>query len=161
MIIIGYQGIGKSTLASTNSQYIDLGSECFWVDGKRADDWYKPYCQIAEHLSKQGYIVFTSSHEVVRNYLGGMYTSEPIACIYPAIALKDKWLEKLETRYLRSHLEKDFKAWKNAEDRYTENINEIAATPAIPHKWEITNINYCLEDEIEVLIDHFDLDSSR
>ena len=66
MIVIGYQGIGKSTLANKDLRFIDLESGNFWVDGKRADDWYKPYCQIAEHLSRQGYIVFTSSHEVVR-----------------------------------------------------------------------------------------------
>ena len=51
MIVIGYQGIGKSSLAGRNNIFIDLESGNFWVDGKRADDWYKPYCQIAEHLS--------------------------------------------------------------------------------------------------------------
>ena len=39
MIIIGYQGIGKSTLAGHNS-VIDLESGNFWNDGKRIDDWY-------------------------------------------------------------------------------------------------------------------------
>ena len=53
MIVIGYQGIGKSTLAGRDHKFIDLESGNFWVDGKRADDWYKPYCQIAEHLSKK------------------------------------------------------------------------------------------------------------
>ena len=68
MIISGYQGIGKSSLAGKNN-CIDLESGNFWVDGKRADDWYKPYCQIANHLSQQGYTVFVSSHEVVRKEL--------------------------------------------------------------------------------------------
>lgn len=30
MIITGYQGIGKSTLAKTNDKIIDLESSCFW-----------------------------------------------------------------------------------------------------------------------------------
>lgn len=58
MIIVGYQGIGKSSLAGRDKKFIDLESGNFWIDGKRADDWYKPYCKIAEHLSQQGYYVF-------------------------------------------------------------------------------------------------------
>ena len=74
MIIIGYQGIGKSTLAGKN-KCIDLESGNFWFydletyQKVRHNDWYIPYCNIANHLSEQGYIVFTSSHEVVRNEL--------------------------------------------------------------------------------------------
>ena len=116
MIVIGYQGIGKSTLAGRNNRFIDLESGNFWVDGKRADDWYKPYCQIAEHLSQQGYIVFTSSHEVVRKQLEN--SGETIVVVYPSIKLKDEWIAKLEKRYEESGLEKDYKALMNAKDRY-------------------------------------------
>lgn len=123
MIIIGYQGIGKSTLAGKNG-CIDLESGNFWVDGKRADDWYVPYCQIANHLSQQGYTVFVSSHEVVRNEL--LKSGEHVVAIVPSPKLKDEWIKKLKDRYERTGLEKDFKAWKNAEDRYVENIIEIA-----------------------------------
>ena len=65
MIVIGYQGIGKSTIShASKGNFIDLESGNFWVDGKRDPEWFKPYCQIALHLHKQGYVVFTSSHEV-------------------------------------------------------------------------------------------------
>ena len=123
MIIIGYQGIGKSTLANEDKHYIDLESGCFWVDGKRDENWYKPYCNIAEHLSKQGYTVFVSSHEVVRKRL--QQSSELIGAVVPSLNLKDEWIKKLEYRYKYSKLEKDYKAWKNAEDRYEDNIKEI------------------------------------
>lgn len=33
MIIIGYQGIGKSTLAHEDNKYIDLESGNFWYQG--------------------------------------------------------------------------------------------------------------------------------
>lgn len=125
MIIIGYQGIGKSTLANKDLRFIDLESGNFWVDGKRADDWYKPYCQIAEHLSKQGYIVFTSSHEVVRNQLVG--STEKVICCAPDLSLEDKWIDKLKNRYEASGLDKDYKAYMNAAARYAENIKEIAS----------------------------------
>lgn len=108
MIVIGYQGIGKSTLSNADTKCIDLESGNFRVDGKRADDWYKAYCKIANHLSEQGYTVFVSSHEVVRNEL--MKSKEKVVIVCPSIGLKDKWIEKLENRYAISHLDKDYRA---------------------------------------------------
>ena len=123
MIVVGYQGIGKSTLAGKDN-CIDLESGNFWVDGKRADDWYKPYCQIANHLSEQGYTVFVSSHEVVRKELEK--SKEDVVIIYPSHTLKYQWIEKLKERYERTDLIKDFKAWKNAEEMYSQNIEDLA-----------------------------------
>ena len=142
MIVIGYQGIGKSTLAGRNNRFIDLESSNFWVDGKRADDWYKPYCQIAEHLSRQGYIVFTSSHEVVRKQLEK--SREAVVLVFPSIELKDEWISKLQDRYEWSGLEKDYKALMNAKDRYEDNIKELEASN-IEYKMALKNIDYDLE----------------
>ena len=142
MIVIGYQGIGKSTLAGRDNKFIDLESGNFWVDGKRADDWYKPYCQIAEHLSQQGYIVFTSSHEVVRKQLDG--SRELIVVVYPSVELKDKWIVKLERRHKESGLDKDYKALMNAKDRYEENIKELEMCSSF-EKMCLTKIDYDLE----------------
>lgn len=141
MIIIGYQGIGKSTLSKMYLNYVDLESGCFWVDGKRAEDWYKPYCKIAEHLSQQGYIVFVSSHEVVRNELKN--SSEQVMCCVPALDLKTFWVTSLKERYEKTQLTKDYRAWKNAEDRYAENIKEIADS-GFPVIW-IREIPYNLD----------------
>ena len=145
MIIIGYQGIGKSTLAGKDN-YIDLESGNFWHNGVRPDNWYVFYCQIAEHLSQQGYNVFVSSHEVVRNRLR-KYSKESLYIIYPSIELKEAWIDKLKKRFENSKLEKDYKAWMNAEDRYTENINELknSGISCI----EITDMKYSLEDIIK------------
>lgn len=142
MIVIGYQGIGKSTLAKLDLRFVDLESGNFWVDGKRADDWYKPYCQIAEHLSQQGYIVFTSSHEVVRNQLKN--SNEKVICCVPALPLKDEWIQKLKDRYEESGLDKDYKAYMNAADRYTENITEIAKS-GFEVLW-LESMDYDLQD---------------
>lgn len=142
MIVIGYQGIGKSTLAKLDLRFVDLESGNFWADGKRADDWYKPYCQIAEHLSQQGYIVFTSSHEVVRNCLA--CSNEKVICCVPALSLKDEWIHRLKDRYEESGLDKDYKAYMNAADRYTENITEIANS-GIDVLW-LESIDYDLQD---------------
>ena len=122
MIIIGYQGIGKSSIAGKN-KCIDLESGNFWVDGKRDENWYIPYCNIATHLSQQGYTVCTSSHEVVRNQLKN--SNEKVIIIHPSISLKDEWIERLKVRYENTKSEKDYKAYMNAVDRYEENIKEI------------------------------------
>ena len=124
MIVIGYQGIGKSSLAKQDKNFIDLESGCFWVNDKRPDDWYEYYCNVAEHLSSQGYIVFVSSHQVVRDRL----RSSPyqVVCCAPSLDLKTQWIQKLEDRYNLTRLQKDYKAWRNAVDRYDENIREIA-----------------------------------
>lgn len=142
MIVIGYQGIGKSTLAGRDHKYIDLESGNFWVDGKRSYDWYKPYCQIAEHLSQQGYIVFTSSHEVVRNRLAD--SNEVVVLVYPSLQLKNLWIDKLENRYRETGLEKDYKALMNAKDRYDENIQELMASH-FNFKLELAKPDYDLE----------------
>ena len=141
MIIVGYQGIGKSTIAGKDN-CIDLESGNFWVDGKRSDDWYKPYCQIAIHLSEQGYNVFVSSHEVVRKELEK--SEEGIVIIYPSLTLKDEWIDKLEKRYRKTLLDKDYKAWKNAEDRYEEDIKELSKFNIRVLREEICSMDYDL-----------------
>lgn len=148
MIIVGYQGIGKSSLAKKSHDYIDLESGCFWVDGKRPDDWYKYYCQMAEHLSKYGYIVFVSSHKAVRDFLKN--SSEKVFFIAPSIDLKDQWVDKLKLRFEQSTLSKDYKAWKNAEECFEENIKDIRSDFV---GCCIDSMNYDLEEIIKFLND--------
>ena len=143
MIVIGYQGIGKSTLADRDICYIDLESRNFFVDGKRAEDWYRPYCQIAEHLSKQGYVVFTSSHEVVREQLKN--STETVVLVYPSVELKTAWLEKLCNRYQETGLDKDYRAYMNAEARYEETIRELDNCD-IKIKVILRSMDYDLDD---------------
>lgn len=129
MIFIGYQGVGKSTIAEHDIISIDLESGNFWYkltdtsEPIRDKLWYIPYCNIAESLSLQGYNVFVSSHECVRKQLAN--SIEHVVAIVPAIELKDAWVHKLARRYEASGLDKDYKAWMNAKDRYEANIQEI------------------------------------
>lgn len=143
MIVIGYQGIGKSTLAVRDHRYIDLESGNFWVDGERADNWYKTYCNIAEHLSQQGYIVFVSSHEVVRRRLE--YSNELVVLVYPHEELRNAWIDKLNARYRETGLVKDYKALMNAAERYNENICELEAEENFDGKLVIRRMDYDLE----------------
>ena len=142
MIVIGYQGIGKSSLSKIFS--IDLESGNFWVDGRRDENWYIPYCNIANDISSQGYIVCTSSHKPVRDYLKN--SKERVVVVFPALELKEQWVERLKKRYEESGLEKDYKAMMNAVDRYDDNIKELMAEPF--DKLIIKNMNYNLTDMI-------------
>lgn len=139
MIIVGYQGIGKSTLAGTYN-CIDLESSNFFVNGKRNDDWYVVYCNIANHLSKQGYTVCMSSHEVVRKELEK--SEEDVYVVYPAVSLRDEWVEKLRTRWQLTGLDKDYRAYMNAEDRYFSNIEELEQGGL--QTYRITSMDYDL-----------------
>jgi len=125
MIIIGYQGIGKSSVSGVDSGCIDLESSNFWYEGVRTDDWYIYYCNIALDLSKQGFTVFTSSHQCVIDYLVRHNAETNIVCVFPAEHLKSEWIKRLQDRYDNNPSEKNFKALANAKDRFEENIKEI------------------------------------
>ena len=157
MIVIGYQGIGKSSLSKVNNKYIDLESGNFWVNGKRAEDWYIPYCNIAQDLSSQGHIVFTSSHDVVRKcFIENLDRTEKVIVVAPSKDLKEQWIEKLKQRYESTNLEKDYKAYMNAADRYSENISELLSDSiSLDGNIIITHMEYDLEGLIEVLEENF------
>lgn len=146
MIIIGFQGIGKSSLARSASNTIDLESGCFWNGNYRPDDWYVYYCNIAIDLSSQGNTVFTSSHKNVRDHFARLPKNELIAVCYPSLKLKDDWIEKLRIRYERTGLAKDEKAWMNAALCYESNIKDMMASPF--DKIEIKSMFYDLHQLI-------------
>lgn len=129
MIIIGFQGIGKSSLSRSASNVIDLESGCFWNKHYRSSDWYVYYCQVAIDLSAQGNVVFTSSHADVRYWLAHTEHHEQIAVCYPSLELKDEWIEKLQARYERTKLPKDEKAWARASLCYEADITELILSP--------------------------------
>ena len=143
MIYVGYQGIGKSSIAGKNN-CIDLESGNFWVDDKRTDNWHKIYVNIAEHLSNQGYKVFLSSHKVVREELYNRGIEFTAIC--PSLKLKEQWINRLQERFDRTRSTKDFKALKNAEEKYEENIKDLASEK---NTIIITDVNYDLSDLIK------------
>ena len=152
MIISGYQGIGKSTLAGSEGRtFIDLESGNFFVNDKRADDWYIVYCQIAISLMAQGYTVFVSSHKVVRDYLARLVTPEKLLLIYPSLKLRDEWIEKLRVRFNETMLEKDYKALMGAVVSYEDNIKELRSQEGF-NKLEIKSMDYSL---YELLVNYW------
>ena len=153
MIIIGFPGIGKSTLACNNYKFVDLESSYFKTPDVRNEDWVVEYCQCAVYLSLHGFIVFVSSHKAVRDYLAKIHISEPIVYIFPSERIREQWIKKLEDRYMESGLDKDYRAFIRARDYYDDDIRVLYSDDGIHYKWVITDINYDLEEEIEKFID--------
>ena len=165
LIIIGYQGIGKTTLAKSNDEMylgnglpvIDFESSLFKIDGDRVDDWYVIYCRQAVAMAKQGFVVFVSSHQCVRNELG-KYDQDDfgIATIAPTYALKEQWIDKLHKRYFNDPSEKNLAAFKDAEANYDKNIYQISSNPQFTHIF-INSMGYSLKTILKGLFLIFDL----
>lgn len=147
MIIIGYPGIGKSTLAVGNNKYIDLESSLFNDnEGKKPKYWYQTYCKIAEDLSTQGYIVFVSCHREVQDYLAA--SNEIVALCYPALELKNQWFQKLLNRYMLYTSDKNLAALTTSLKYYNTHITALDKSGFI-YKIVLEDINYILDDEIQ------------
>ena len=104
------------------------------------------YCNVAEDLSRQGYVVFVSSHQPVRERL--LKSEEYVVVCVPSLILKDEWIKKLKERYENSLLEKDYKAYINAADRFAENVTEIMNSGF--DVILITDADYNLQNLIEI-----------
>lgn len=153
MIVIGYQGIGKSTLANdtTHDNIIDLESSMFKINGQRDGNWERIYCRIAVSLAKQGNVVFISSHKEVRNELAIFTYVCPMVTITPALYLESEWISRLRERYESNPSEKNLAAYENAKACYEGNIIDIRSNSLFDHI-ELRDINYLLEDVIDGLM---------
>ena len=149
MIIIGYQGIGKSTLSQSYNGFIDLESSLFkHENGTRSSDWAKIYCKVAESLSEQKYWVLVSSHGSVQVELSK--SEERVIAIYPSIDIKDEWVKKLKNRWDETKEEKDYAAYIGAAMNYESEIEVLNRSPF--DKIIIRNVYYDLPN---MIIDHF------
>lgn len=151
MIIIGYQGIGKSTLCKTyekSLRYIDLESGLMrdpMNDNKRWDNWAEIYCNIALSLSDQGYMVFVSSHKAVQDILAE--SKDEVIAIYPSKRVKDEWIKKLLERYKKTGLRKDEIAWLDAKTNFDAEIDILENSSFA--KSSICDMDYDLKEIIE------------
>lgn len=149
-IIIGYPGIGKSTLAITDSRYIDLESSLFnKPNGSKPSDWYETYCKVAIDLALHGYRVFVSSHLHVQVYLSSVEIPDivKIYSCYPSIELEGYWLRKLHSRFVQSGSRKDAAAYVYCNKNYrksVENMMRFDFNPIV-----IGNIDYKLDQLLE------------
>lgn len=150
MIIIGYPGIGKSTLAGRYKEYIDLESSN-WnnPDNTKPDNWWWSYGKVAEDLSRQGYRVFVSCHPAVQKYFEE--SSEYVMVCYPSLELKTHWQDKLNTRYENDRSMKNLAALNNVQLFYNKQIKTLEES-SFKHKCILKDMNYTLDNEIDNVI---------
>lgn len=166
LIIIGYPGIGKSSLAyshSIYSRYIDLESSVFKIDNEKCLGWHIIYCRQAVQLAKQGFIVLVSSHEEVRKELSYYAASEDdvaILSITPSALLKDEWITKLHERYLAERTLENKRPWERARDNFDRDICDITTDSNFSHIF-IMNMNYDLKRMVQNLYDIYCTNNAR
>lgn len=143
MIIIGFPGIGKSSVTRTydgntnTTGYIDLESSNFVKD----DNWVREYCDLALDLDLQGYNVFVSSHKNVREYLADRQDVFPdIMEVFPSKELRIEWLNRLESRYLKCKASKNERALNYMRENFDNAIDGMEYD-RIVHKVRITREN--------------------
>ena len=132
LIIIGYQGIGKSSYAqtSTRKEAIDLESSLFYCEGHRPEEWEKIYCNVAMSLASNGYTIFISSHRNVINELIHSHSNDDnfsIVIVTPSHNLKDDWIAKLHYRYVNDNTDKNYRAYIDAQNNFTEEVNYLTS----------------------------------
>ena len=148
MIIIGYTGIGKTTLANWHNDYLDMDSSRFIFDGVRPNNWAYHYVKMAEDLSEQGYNVFVSSHESVRKNIEYHVGAEtPVVLVCPSLDLKEQWIEKLNDRWHEDLSHKNYMALKRAKEHYDEDITELLNSPF--RVIQICHMGYDLDELLE------------
>lgn len=150
MIIIGYQGVGKSSLCKTygrSLRYLDLESGLMkdpMNNNKRWDNWAEIYCNIALSLSGQDYMVFVSSHKAVQDILAN--DKDEVIVVYPSKTIKDEWIKKLLERYKKTGLKKDELAWLDAKANFDSEIDVLEASPFV--KARIYSMHYDLKEVV-------------
>jgi len=153
MIIIGYPGIGKSTLVKQNRQidghgFIDLESSHF-SHFNATEKWYIQYCNVAISLHEQGFYVFVSSHkEVIKNLMERV--PEECMFVYPDIKLKDEWIEKLRERWINSADPAEETKNKRAYDRVNKHFDEDIQELMLRSKYRDKVVLKCMDYNLYV-----------
>ena len=148
-IVVGYPGVGKTTVSTDRVEFIDLESKCFYIDKDKEPNWYIAYCNVAIDLASQGYTVFVSSHKSVQQYLKShLPDSANLSCCVPSLELKNQWIYKLLCRYEESGLQADYRAYCRARDHYIEDVNALLNN--FSNVILIKNIVYDLEELLGV-----------
>lgn len=149
MIIFGYQGIGKSTVANNEiySRFIDLESSMFRtpMHPERSEDWFQAYGNIICDLDKQGKYVFSACHQQIRDYIASEKNLKGVvaAICYPSLNLKEEWLNRLRQRWMDTQLPKDKAALDFAEASYSSSIKALDKDTDYDHII-LNNMNYNL-----------------
>lgn len=123
MIVIGYPGVGKTTVSKLSEKFIDYDSSMFPKD----EGWEESYVKNVKALSDQGYIVFIGSHKKVQDLL--IDYKDEVIIVYPAIGMRHSWIRKLSERYDKTHFESDKRALERCVECFSFDIARMSTLP--------------------------------
>lgn len=150
MIIMGYPGIGKTTLANGDYRFIDLDSNSTLLTGLfRKKGWEKQYVSTALYLSRKGYHVFVSTHPEVIKRVVAMDGNNAIL-VYPDPSLKEEWIKKLYKRYDGQRKRSTHNAWTRAKDHFDDDIFELQKVKC--HQIGLISMDYDLKKDLTHVI---------
>ena len=154
MIIIGYPGIGKSTVCGRDTGIIDLESSYFSQFG---ENWERNYVKLALELNRAGFDVCVSSHEkVIDDLILMTMPDDNVIAIFPDKSLKKLWIKKLDSRWRSSAgeglpryiVDKNERALERAEKYFDKDISMLMAIPSPFYEYHIMQMDYDLLDII-------------
>ena len=151
LIVIGYQGIGKSSIAGIDNGIIDLESSLIKEpNGSRPVSWYKIYCDLAKSFADQGYTVCISSHACVYDELIRTQDDKPysVVAIFPALELREEWLSRLSHRLGEEPTQKNWVTYLNAEKNFTHDITKLSENLTFP-TIQITTLDFDLKELLD------------
>lgn len=151
MIMFGYPGIGKTTLATSDKPLLSIAGRVIDLDSMFFSDlddpyWFKRYTNLAEYISKQGYLVMISTHEKVVSSL--KKSPEKKLIIVPSPKIKDKLVERLDKRRQKTNLFKDKKAYLHVKEHFDSDYEMLKKASEWPKYdiLELDSMNYSLSD---------------
>ena len=187
MIVIGFPGIGKTSISFGKNNFVDLESSCFNIvdpvtnKKTKPENWEKLYVSVAYDLAKQGKYVCVSNHSLVINEIldrkqkDSRLDEYPIVFVYPKKNLKDRWIERLTERYDSSvQIDKDiadkdkaaldavaanYDEWIDALERIDP--NNVTAYGNNVYKIPIIGVDYDLAAALKRFIDAYDRYESK
>lgn len=187
MIIVGFPGIGKTSISFGENKFVDLESSCFNIvdpvtnKKTKPENWEKLYVSVAYDLAKQGKYVCVSNHSLVideildRKQKDSRLDEYPIVFVYPKKNLKDRWIERLTDRYNSSvQIDKDiadknkaaldavaanYDKWIDALERIDP--NNVTAYGNNVYKIPIIGVDYDLAVALKRFIDAYDRYESK
>lgn len=146
-ILLGYPGVGKSTLArdaKATGGMVDLESSWLRTKQGRPGNWEEIYCQIAKGISKQGYLVMAPTHNsIIETLAKKEFNDMTKILVYPSLELEDEWKAKLQIRAYEAPTEANIRASDRVMYHYREDIKALSEIPDSYHI-EIQDLNYRL-----------------
>lgn len=123
MIIVGFPGVGKTSVCAGRNWYVDMESS----DYRKYDGWQVGYVDAAARISRVGATVFTSSHKEVRDELARRQPEVTVCEVFPAPSaeMEKLWIKRLGDRLEKDPSAKNLAAYLHVRAHYMEAVNDM------------------------------------